>query len=121
MSVFFEFFSQLSNFNFPWLIDFFMSNLLWLFILSMLVHTLFDGKKFIPGLIFMTFALWLWGDFESLSGVGFMGTQVLVVYYISKISLLAIVENMESLRPHLVMISTISGVVSLTLANIFIN
>ncbi len=118
MSTFFIFINHLFAFDLPWLLGFMRSNLLWLAVLSALVHILFNGEKFVPAIIFMTFALWLWGDFEGLSGIGFAGAQVLAVYYISKISLLAIVENTPSLKRHLVVISTISGVATLAAARI---
>ncbi len=84
------------------------------------LHILFNGERYFEALVFMTFALWLWGDFESLSGIGFAGAQVLAVYYISKISLLSIVENTPSLKPHLVVISTISGVTTLAMASLIL-
>ncbi|VVC00069.1 Uncharacterised protein [uncultured archaeon] len=117
--VFFEFVGPVISLNFPWLVDFFLSNLLWLFILSVMVHILFNGQKFVPALAIFTFALWLWGDFETLSGIGFAGAQVLFIYYMAKISLLSIVESTPSLRPHLLAISTISGCAALIVANVF--
>ncbi|HLC93191.1 MAG TPA: hypothetical protein VJH23_05805 [archaeon] len=120
MSTFFTFISEVLSFNVGWLLNFGLSNLFWVFALSALVHILFSGKKFIQGMIFMTFALWLWGDFGSLSGIGFFGAQILLIYYISKIAFLTMAENSQRLRPHLVVISTITGIVSLLAANIFL-
>ncbi len=120
MSVFFTFVSEALNFNIGWMINFAISNLFWLFALSALVHILFEGKKFFEGMIFMTFALWLWGDFGALSGIGFFGAQTLLVYYISKISFLTMVENSKNLKPYLVVISTVTGIVSLLAVNIFL-
>lgn len=118
MSTFFVFISHVAGLDIPWLVDFMLSNLIWVAILGVMMHVLFNGQKFFSALIFMTFALWLWGDFEELSGIGFAGAQVLAVYYISKISLLSIVENTPSLKPHLLVVSTISGVVMLSAARI---
>ena len=120
MSTFFTFISEVANLNVGWLISFAISNLFWVFTLSALVHILFGGKKFIEGMVFMTFALWLWGDFGALSGIGFFGAQILLIYYISKISFLTMAENSEKLRPHIVVISTITGIASLLAANIFL-
>lgn len=118
MSTFFVFINHLLGFDLLWLLDFVLSNLIWVAVLSVLVHILFNGEKFFPALTFMTFALWLWNDFEALSGIGFAGAQVLAVYYVSKISLLSIVENTPSLKRHLVVISTISGVATLAVARV---
>lgn len=118
MSTFFIFMDHLFALDLHWLLWFLLSNLIWVAVLSVLVHILFNGEKFAPALAFMTFALWLWGDFEELSGIGFAGAQVLAVYYISKISLLAIVENTPNLKRHLLVISTISGVATLAAARI---
>ncbi len=118
MSTFFIFMDHILGLDFPWIVEFMLSNLIWVAVLSVMMHVLFNGEKFVSAFIFMTFALWLWGDFEGLSGIGFAGAQVLAVYYISKISLLSIVENTPSLRRHLLVISTISGVVMLSAAKI---
>ena len=120
MSTFFEFVGNLLSLNFGWVVNFLLSNLFWLFAHSLLVHILFGGKMFFRALIFLTFALWLWNDFGELSGVGFVGAQIISVYYISKIAILTFVENTPSLKNHLLVISTVTGLVSLVLANIFL-
>lgn len=118
MSAFFTFIGEVLGLNISWLINFFLSNLFWLFAMSMLVHIFFGFKNYAKGMVFLTFALWLWGDFEALSGIGFMGAQVLLIYYLSKISLLAIVESSPGLKKHMLVISTITGLVALVAANV---
>jgi len=118
MSTFFIFVGNLLSLNFGWIINFLLHNLFWIFALAMLCSILF-GEKALQGFFVMTPALWLWGDFEALSGVGFYGAKVLVLYYVSKIGILTIVENTPSLKKHILIVSTISGAIALLLANVF--
>lgn len=118
MSTFFIFLEKLLSFDFAWIIDLILGNLLWLFMFSVAVYILFDHKKFFVALIVISLAFWLWGDFESLTGVGFGGGKVLLLYYISKMAVLGFVAHNEKLKKNLVVISTIQGVTALFIASI---
>ena len=118
MPTFFIFLQNLMSFNIAWIIGFILNNLFWLFALGALSHFLF-GKHALKGFFFLTLALWLWDDFETLAGIGFKGAQVLALYYVSKIGLLAVVENSELLKKHFLIVSTVSGAAALLLANVF--
>jgi len=119
MSTFFSFFSKLLALDFAWILEFIISNLLWLFIFAVVVFVLFDGKNFFAAFVFLIFAIWLWGDFGALTGVGFIGAKVIAIYYISKIAILTIVESNKTLKKHLIVISTVTGLTSMVLANVF--
>jgi len=118
MSTFFLFVNKLFAFDFAWMLNFLLHNLFWVFALAILCHVLF-GKKALQGFFVMTPALWLWGDFEALSGIGFYGAKVLVLYYVSKIGILTIVENTPGLQKQIILVSTISGATAMLLANVF--
>ena len=62
--------------------------------------------------------MWLWGDFEAITGVGLFGAKVLAIYYISKIALLTVVENNARLKPYFIVISSITGIASIVVANL---
>lgn len=119
MVTFFVVMNEILNFNIGWLVNFLLSNLFWVFALVMLSYIFFGRAKFFEGIVFLTFALWLWDDFGSLSGIGFASSGVLLIYYISKISILAVVENSKELKKHLLVISTATGVVALVISNVF--
>lgn len=118
MSTFFSFFEHLLSFDLNWIIDLTLGNLLWLFMFAVAVYVLFDKKKFFIAFFFVVIAFWLWGDFEALTGVGFGGGKVLLLYYISKLSVLSFVANHEKLKKNLVVISTLQGVTALLVASI---
>ncbi len=84
-----------------------MGNLLWLAIFYALVHIFFDGKNVLYWFALFTFTLWSVLDFERFTGLAFSGAAFLLVYYISKISLIAFVETTPSLKKFALVFSTL--------------
>ncbi|AJF60293.1 MAG: hypothetical protein QT03_C0001G0805 [archaeon GW2011_AR10] len=118
MSAFFAFLGQLASLNFSWIISFILGNLFWVMIFSCAVYFLFGERLFLIAFPVFVFAMWLWSDFEVLTGVGLFGAQVLLIYYISKIALLALTENIPQLKPHFIVVSSITGVIAIIAANL---
>ena len=120
MSTFFSFFAKLAVLDIGWFFGFVLDNLFWVFVFAAIVYILFEGQKFFLAFVVFVFAMWLWSDFEAITGVGLFGAKILAIYYTSKIALLTVVENNSILRKHFVVISSITGVAAIIVANIFV-
>lgn len=107
--VFFEALQALLNIDIQFFIDITLNNLVWVAIFYALIHYFFDGKKVWYWFLFWSVLLWAILDWEKLTGYVFTGAAFLLLYYITKISLLALAENSPGLRKYLVVISTIQA------------
>lgn len=115
---FIEFFANLFTLNFGWIIGFILSNLFWLFSLVAASYIIFGEKQFLIGLVIFVPALWLWGSWESVSGVALFGAKTLSLYYISKIAMLTFVENSQFLKDKFVIVSSLQGVTAIFVAQL---
>ncbi|MCH7902415.1 hypothetical protein IIC68_01540 [archaeon] len=115
---FVEFFGNLFALNFGWILGFILDNLFWLFALSAVTYIIFGEKKFWIGLVVFIPALWLWGAWESISGVALFGAKTLSLYYVSKIAVLAFAESSQFLKDKFVIVSSIQGVIAIFVAQL---
>ena len=93
--------------DFGFFIDVFMGNLLWVAIFYALVHILFDGKNVLYWFGLFTFTLWCVIDFERFTGLAFSAAAFLLLYYITKISIIAFVQSTPSLQRYALVFSTL--------------
>ena len=115
---FIEFVSNLLSFNLGWFISLVLNNLFWVFAYALLVHIIFNGEKMVAAFVLFALDVWLWDVFGLLSGVSIFGAQTLVIYYITKIGVLAIAEKSETLKSKFVVVSSIQGVCAILISNV---
>ncbi|MCR4368863.1 MAG: hypothetical protein NUV67_03075 [archaeon] len=113
-----EFFAQIASFNFGWIIAFVQEHLFWLFAFALVTHVIFGEKNFVRNFLVFVVAMWLWDAWGYLSGVALFGAKTLTIYYITKIGLLAFVENSERWKDRFVVISSIQGVAAIFIAQL---
>ncbi|MCR4336173.1 MAG: hypothetical protein NUV57_06615 [archaeon] len=114
--LFIEFFLHLLTFDFGWIVQLVLNNLLWVFGLSALAYLIFGEKKFFAGFILLVFDIWLFDVFGVISGVSIFSATTLSLYYITKIAVLAFAENSTALKDKFVVISTLQGIIAIFVA-----
>ncbi len=118
--MFFEFLSHLVALDIPWLISLVMNNLFWVFAFIALMYFFTEGKKTLLGFLVITFVMWIWVDWETVSGMALFVGSFLALYYISKIALLAIAENSPSLQKKLFWVSEVQAITAIVLFYLFV-
>jgi hypothetical protein len=107
--VFFQAIQAIYQLNIAFFIEVFMNNLLWVFMFYVMIHFLFEGKRTVYWFVLFSFTLWALLAWESLTGFVFSAASFLLLFYLSKFALLGFVEDIPSLKRHIVLISSIAG------------
>ncbi len=120
--MFFEFLQAVVTLDLNWLVSTVFNNLHWLFAFATVCFFFFGYgvRKLAITVSLLTLLLWAWVDFELLGGWGIFIAEFLILYYISKIALLAFVEEVPSLRKHIVAISALQGILLIVFFNLFL-
>lgn len=118
-----ETFVALADFNFGWLLAFFLDNLFFVFGFSCFVYFVFETEKkkfsyFLIILVVMILTLWFWETWGSLSGVVLFGAKTLGIYYLTKVAVLTLVATSKTLQDKYVLISSLQGVVAIFVAQL---
>lgn len=96
-----------------------MGNLLWVFIFYALVYFFLDGKQTIKYFIIWGFLIWAIIAWEELSGMAFSVASFLLLFYLSKLTLLKFVEDSPVFKKYIIAISTIQAYVMIIFFNYF--
>jgi hypothetical protein len=88
-----EFLRHLIELDFGWIVQFILNNLLWLFLFAALSHFLFEGKKFIRGIIVFSVVVWTWLDFTAFIGWEIYVAGYLCLYYVLDLVFLKLTET----------------------------
>jgi len=120
--MFFEFLQAVVTLDLNWLAWLVFNNLQWVFAYCTISFFFFgpSPKKVAVGFFLISVLMWAWADFESLSAWGIFVAGFLILYYISKIAIMAFAEEVPQLRKHLVAISTIQAISLMVVFNLFI-
>ena len=119
--MFFEFVQAVVTLDFNWLLWIFSSNLHYIFAFIAVCFFFFgpSAKKTVVSMVLLFLVLWVWADFELLSGWGIFIASFLSLFYITKIAVLIFCEDVPALRSNLVVISTLHGIVLIIIFNLF--
>ena len=110
---------RLSSLDFQWFLDLLFNNLLIFFLLFATFYIFLEGQSVIKGslVIFITFFAFF--DFETVMGVSVFTGSFLIVYYITKIAVIAIVEQSKSLKPYLIFINELQFFAAIVILLLF--
>ncbi|MCR4368443.1 MAG: hypothetical protein NUV67_00890, partial [archaeon] len=101
-------------------IDIVMNNLLWVFVFYALIHYFLDGKRTIYFFLTLVVLIWAFIDFDSLTGLTWKAAGFLLIYYMSKLAVLAWAENSPRLRNKLLIVSEVQFLALLLIYTFFI-
>ena len=118
--VFFEAVQALASLDLSFFVDLVLNNIFWVFAFYVMIYIFFEGKKTVHFFLLWGFLLWAILDWEYLTGMAFSGSMFLLVYYISKLSLLGFAESTPGLKKYLVVISTLQAYSIIWLYSFFI-
>ncbi|MFH1391214.1 MAG: hypothetical protein ABIH20_02790 [Candidatus Diapherotrites archaeon] len=103
--VFFEAIQALLSLDISFFIDIVMGNILWSFMFFALIYFFFDKKNTIYYFLLWAVLLWAFFDFESLTSITFRTGPFLMIYYLTKLAVLAWAENSPRFKDKLLWVS----------------
>ncbi|MEK6957611.1 MAG: hypothetical protein AABW99_01355 [archaeon] len=118
--VFVEAVQALFSLDLGFFIDIVMNNLLWVFLLYALVHYFFDGKHILHYFLLLSLMMWAWADLEKITGLAWTAASFLLIYYITKLAVIAWAENSPGLKNKIVVISELQFLLLLFIFTFFI-
>ena len=108
--VIFQAINAIFSLDINFFINIFMNNLLWVFVFYALIHYFMEGRRVIYFFLVFSFLLWSFVDFEILTGLAWNAAGFLLIYYLTKIALLTLAEDIPSLKNKLLWISEVQFV-----------
>lgn len=115
--VFFEALQALLSLDFTFFIDIFLDNWFLFFGFYALIHFFLEKKNTLFYTIILTIILWAFVDIEHLTGLALISSGFLVIYYVTKIALLAFAEDSPSLKRYMLVLSTLQFYVAFFIYN----
>ncbi len=103
-----------------WWLHIIFANLFWVFGFLAIAYFFFGGKKMLSGFLVIVLAIWATMDFSAFSGWTFTAAAFLLLYYITRLSLLAFIESVPSLQKHILPPFVIQYISLLVFFNIFL-
>ena len=100
-----EILSHLMNFDIGWFVALLADNLLMAFMLFAVFAIFLEGQNILKGSLVIFITLFAFLDFEKVLGVTFFTGSFMLIYYISKLSVLAIAEGIPSLKSKMIFIN----------------
>ena len=120
--MFFEFLTALINLDLNWLVMLFFSNLHYLFLFAIICFFYWgpSTKKIVISMAIIIPTMWLWADFDSLSGWAIFIGSFLSIFYITKFAVLTFANDVPFLKENLIIINEIQGLGLLVFYNLFL-
>lgn len=103
--MFLESIEHILNLDLGWFVGLALGNLAIAFMLFAVFYLFLDGKKLISGSFIIFATLFAFLDLETVLGVPFFTGKFMVVYYVSKLALLAMVEGSKRLGKKMIFIN----------------
>ncbi len=117
--VIFEAINAIFSLDITFFINIFMNNLLWIFVFYAMIYFFFDGKQTIKYFVVWSFLIWAIITWEELSGMAFSVASFLMIYYLSKLTLIKFIEDSPVFKKYIVLISTIQAYAMIIFFNYF--
>jgi len=105
--VFFEAIQALLSLDISFFVGIAIDNIFWIFAFYALIFYFMEGKRTIYFFLLLTVLIFAFIDFESITLIGWSAASFLLIYYITKLAVLAWAENSPSMKNKLVLISEI--------------
>ncbi|MDO8428656.1 MAG: hypothetical protein Q7S92_05585 [Candidatus Diapherotrites archaeon] len=118
--VFVEFFIHLIGLDLGWLLNYTISNFLWLFMFAALAFYLWEGKTWIYASMAVFVLLTLEQDVMTSTGWMYLTGTFLTLEMLSQTALTIVTEDMEKLRGKIPLITTIRFLVLVCFYNLFL-
>ena len=120
--MFFEFVNAVISLDLTWLASLFFNNLHYLFAFAALCFFFWgpSTRKVAIALALFIPTVWIWVDFQTVSGWAILAGGFLSVYYITKFTVLTFAEDIPFLKNNLVIISELHGIGLIIFYNIFL-
>ena len=115
--VFFEALQALLSLNFTFFIDIFLDNWFLFFGFYALMYFFLEKKNTLFYTIILIIILSSFVDIEHLTGLALISSGFLVIYYVTKIALLAFAEDSPLLRRYMLVLSTLQFYVAFFIYN----
>lgn len=110
---------HLFSLDLGWFIDLAFGNLGMLFILLAVSYFFLEGQNLIKGSIIIFATLFALFDFEIMLEVVLFSTGFFAIHYMSKLSVLGLAENSESLKKHMIFINEMQFFAALAVSLLF--
>ncbi len=120
MVYFFEMVARLLAFDIGWYVSAIMANLLWIFIVTVLMYMFLEGKRVVKGVVMFFFLAHFWVAAGSLYDISILVAGFLGIYYMTKLGVMMFAESVPSLRRHLILISAVQFYILIVVYNAFI-
>ena len=114
-----EFLLHLIELDAAWFVQFFFSNIIWIFIFIATVFIFFEGKHVLLGTIVLIIDIWGWMDITSLLGWALFTGGLLATYYVSKVAILGFAAHDKKLQSKMPLITVLHGVFVIVIYNLF--
>ncbi len=120
--MFFEFLNALVNFDFVWIAGLLFSNFHYVFFFACVCFFFWgpSTKKTIISMAIIIPTMWLWADFDSISGWAIFVGSFLSIFYITKFAVLTYANDVPFLKNNLIFINEIQGLGLLIFYNLFL-
>ena len=115
-----EVLSHAAALDFGWIISLPLKNPVMAFMLFAVFYMFLDGKKVIRGSIVIFIVLFAFLDFETVLGIPFFTGKFLVVYYVTKIAVLALAEGSKRFKGKLLFISEMQFYAAFVISVLFV-
>jgi hypothetical protein len=120
--MFFEFIQAVLTLDLNWLATLFFSNFHYLFFFAMFCFFFWgpSTKKVVVSTLLLIPTIWLWVDFDMISGWAILVGGFLSVYYITKLVVLTFANDIPFLKNNLIIVAEVHGVGLIVLYNLFL-
>jgi len=100
-----EILTHVLRLDFGWIIDTAIQNLLMILMLLAVFYIFLEGKNFLYASLIIFITLFAFLDFESVLGIEIFVGKFLLIYYVTKLAVLAIAESNEFLKKRLIFVN----------------
>ncbi|MFH1255662.1 MAG: hypothetical protein V1494_00040 [Candidatus Diapherotrites archaeon] len=115
-----EFLSHLLALDIGWILQLALGNIFLIFGFIAIIYFFSNGKNVLYGFVALTLTMWIWVDFQNSSGMVWTIASFVALFFLVKLSVLAISEYTPALKNNLIIISEITGIVTLLIFVAFI-
>lgn len=88
-------------------IDVLMGNILWAFLFYAIMYIYTDGKHTLYFFLLFTAVMWAYIDFEKITGIVWSAASFILIYYVTKLAVIAIAEKTPALKSRLFLVSEV--------------
>ena len=107
MEYFFEMLLRLFTLDIGWYVSAIMANLLWIFLVTVIMYYFLGGKNVLKGVILFFINAHLWIAVGNMYGIVIIAGGFLGVYYITKLATVMFSETIPGLRRWTILVASL--------------